>query len=166
MQETPLENIFAFDFIFFFLKKFGPLDINFADRVKDLCITLHKWFHPWVDKDESDSMLYGFPVGTFLLRYSKQQDNAFVLVYVTNDSTIEHLKIECNNGKFLLDSTDGIVHYSLLSQLIAALENMEPKIDKNTLPPKSDFSTALEQSVDSIFNVTKYHPSNGYKKQI
>eukprot|EP00698_Gefionella_okellyi_P017397 TRINITY_DN5074_c0_g2_i1.p1 TRINITY_DN5074_c0_g2~~TRINITY_DN5074_c0_g2_i1.p1 ORF type:complete len:817 (-),score=173.72 TRINITY_DN5074_c0_g2_i1:217-2535(-) len=107
-----------------YLQRFGPLRGS-MQRVQSAIEA--RWFHWNTPRTGAEALLFGHPVGTFLIRLSEDPadpyNNRFALSYVEVDgqsgrTKVHHVLIFNRNGSIELLATDGTLRYETLATLV------------------------------------------------
>eukprot|EP01090_Pellita_catalonica_P003467 TRINITY_DN1313_c0_g1_i1.p1 TRINITY_DN1313_c0_g1~~TRINITY_DN1313_c0_g1_i1.p1 ORF type:complete len:777 (-),score=129.97 TRINITY_DN1313_c0_g1_i1:76-2406(-) len=74
-----------------FLKGFGPFEKCLGNLRSVLS---QPWFKSFLSREEAERLLYGEPVGTFLVRFSKSHTGSYALGLVRGDGSVVHILVE------------------------------------------------------------------------
>jgi hypothetical protein len=69
----------------------GPLHLT--SLIVNLCASI-SWFEGDFNKDETEEILQGHPIGTFLVRFSTTQVGAFAISFVGVNERVSHSLVE------------------------------------------------------------------------
>jgi len=89
---------------------FGPLvtnsSLSFLEKIRE---TLRKpWFHGDISSEESNTRLFGKPIGTYLIRFSLNGLGTFTLSRVSNSGSIVHQRFsfDIDMQKFIFKNNE------------------------------------------------------------
>jgi len=105
-----------------FLKGFGPLSCCLDNLRK---VVIQEWFHGFLSRHETESLLYNRKPGTYLVRFSNTRVGSFAIGLQTKRQKVAHILIESNSpskGFKILILKDGNKVHKHFDSLFSALE--------------------------------------------